>query len=104
MAYKADELSELIEENYVNPHNYEWPVWEQLYSNEEVEVKNMADIEWVDSGGAEGDGAEMWVVFKIGKQLFRKTGYYSSWGESSWDGDLEEVEAIEVQRTEYEAI
>jgi hypothetical protein len=58
----------------------------------------------VDStGGSEGEGDYMDVVFKIGDQLFRKTGFYNSWDSNDWDGSLEEVEPYEVMVTKYKA-
>ncbi|AXH49315.1 hypothetical protein HWB76_gp086 [Streptomyces phage Blueeyedbeauty] len=55
-------------------------------------------------GGGEGQGENMWVVFRIGDQLFRKYGYYSSWDGSDWDGDLEEVEPYEVTVVRYREV
>lgn len=55
----------------------------------------------VDHYGGEGQGDSLWVVFRVGDQLFRKSGYYNSWDGGYFDGDLEEVEPYEVTVTRY---
>jgi hypothetical protein len=52
-------------------------------------------------GGYEGGGDYMDVVFKVGDQLFKKTGYYNSWDSNEWDGGLEEVESYEEVVVKY---
>lgn len=45
---------------------------------------------------------DYWIVFSIGSQLFRFSGYYSSWDGTSWDGTkLEEVVSKEVIVTKF---
>jgi hypothetical protein len=45
---------------------------------------------------------DYWIVFSIGSQLFRFSGYYSSWDGTSWDGaNLEEVVSKEVTVTQF---
>lgn len=45
---------------------------------------------------------DYWIVFSIGSQLFRFSGYYSSWDGTSWDGTkLEEVVSREVTVTRF---
>ena len=62
-------------------------------------------LEVVEShGGGEGDGSEVWVVFKVDGRLFRKSGYYASHYGTDWDGSLEEVEAFEKTVTDYRTI
>lgn len=68
------------------------------------EVKDLPTIKFIAAGGGEGDGAERWVVFSVAEQLFRMNGYYSSWGDGDWDGELEEVKAVQIMRTEYEEV
>jgi hypothetical protein len=41
--------------------------------------------------GGEGSGESIWVVFRVGSQYFRKSGYYASYDGSNWDGDVQEV-------------
>lgn len=62
------------------------------------------DAEKVASYGGEGYGDEIWVVLKVGDQLFRKEGFYASDYGSDWDGDCYEVRAVERPTTYYEAI
>lgn len=52
------------------------------------------DFEVLDSKfGEEGDWhANTYIVFKVGDQTFRKTGYYASHDGQYWDGPLVEVE------------
>ncbi len=57
----------------------------------------------VDNYGGEGQGDELWVVFKVGDQLFEKDGYWQSWEGGTWDGDLFEVEPYEVTITKFRA-
>ena len=52
-----------------------------------------------------GDGHERGVVFEhqgTGR-FFRKTGWYSSWDSGDWDGDMEEVEPVQVTITRYKS-
>lgn len=44
------------------------------------------------------------LVFKVGDQLFRITGYYSSYDADEWDSQVVEVEAREKIITVYEEI
>jgi hypothetical protein len=65
---------------------------------EEIEVETIAD----DCGG-EGHGENVWLVIKVGDQLFEKTGYYASHYGTDWDGDFTEVHPVEKTITVYEA-
>lgn len=53
-------------------------------------------VEFVESEeGGEGDWeTEVWVVFKVGDQYFRKTGYYASHSGTEWDGPMTEVHRV----------
>jgi hypothetical protein len=60
------------------------------------------------TGGGEGDGEYMDLVFKLqNTELpdmvlhFRVTGVYNSWDASEWDNELEIVEAREVLVTQW---
>jgi hypothetical protein len=35
--------------------------------------------------GEEGGGEDVWVVFQIGEDMYRMTGYYNSYDGSEWD-------------------
>lgn len=79
---------------------YDGP-WQDLYPNSSVEV-GLYTLEYVEKeGGYEGGGEELWVVFKVGDQYFRKSGYYASYDGSTWDGALEEVEPYVEPKTLY---
>jgi hypothetical protein len=64
-------------------------------------LEGIGQLESVDTGGGEGDGAEVWAVLKVGQRYFRKTGEYSSWGDSQMSSDIEEVYPKEVLKTEW---
>lgn len=51
--------------------------------------------------GGEGHGESVYVVLKVGDQLFRKSGYYASHYGTDWDGSFEEVEPQEKTITVY---
>lgn len=69
-----------------------------------IEVRGeQVPVEFVASDtGGEGHGESVWVVVKIGDQLFRKPGYYASHYGTDWDGTLEEVQVVERTVTFYE--
>lgn len=58
--------------------------------------------EKVDDYGGMDMGSELWVVFKIGDQLFKKSGWYASHDGSYWDGDLSEVKPVQKTITVFE--
>ena len=68
------------------------------------EIPGFGTTEHVESFGGEGMGDSRWIVFKLGEQLFRVSGYYDSWNGTEWDGGIEEVEAFEIKKTEYRKI
>ncbi len=103
MKYTAEDIEQKIIESDRSEHEYNDVLDELYWENKEVKVNDVT-LSYVASGGGEGDGAQKWVVFKVGEQLFRMIGYYSSWGDDEWDGNLEEVKAIQVEVTEYEVI
>jgi hypothetical protein len=81
-------------EDYDNP-------WMDIYYGEHNSVETpWGTLEKVKSWGGEGDGAEIYLVVKVGDRLFRKAGYYSSWDSSSMDSPLVEVEEY-VEPTTY---
>lgn len=69
-----------------------WPEFGWASRGEKENLPGLGEIVVVDRRDDPGDGQEMWIVFSLGDQFFRKTGYYSSWDGSSWDGALVEVE------------
>jgi len=69
----------------------------QKYEEVKVELDGLGEVTLVDSKpGFEGGGEDIWVVFHVGNQLFKLTGWYGSWDGSNWDeGDVFEVVAEE---------
>jgi hypothetical protein len=57
----------------------------------------------VDDFGGEGQGDDIWVVIRVGTQLFEKSGYYASHYGSDWEGPFTEVQAVQKTVTVYEA-
>lgn len=112
----AKEVSGVIEDwsaNVVDPDEPEYDerfddygsVWDTLcYEKGTANVPGLGEIEVVDSHSGDGDGSETWVVFKVGDQLFRKTGAYSSWDSNYWDGSIVEVEPYQEVCTFYRRI
>jgi len=58
-------------------------------------------------GGEEGGDHAMYIIFSVGygneQRYFKKTGEYNSWDDSSWDGNIYEVEAQEVTLKQWVA-
>ena len=107
MALTAKEVTEKLYENdFTDPKDYGYrdPIDYMHGEETDLEIDGLPTLKFVDAYGGEGQGDEKYVVFSIGDQLFRMSGFYSSWGDDEWDGELEEVQAKQVQRTEYEAI
>jgi hypothetical protein len=59
-------------------------------------------VEYIARHGGMGEGDDIWVVFRLGTQLFKKSGYYASHYGTDWDGDLNEVNVVERMVTFYE--
>lgn len=103
-------LSKTVVETQANKYKGEYSdgltgLADDLYNtqNKDIEysVAGLPTVKFVDAGGGEGDGAQKWVVFSVGDQMYRMTGYYSSWDSDEWDGDLEEVAPKQVEVTQY---
>jgi hypothetical protein len=58
--------------------------------------------EWVEDHGGMDKGSDRWVVFKVGDQLFKKSGFYASHYGTDWDGPLVEVKPVEKTVTVFE--
>lgn len=79
--------------------------WDSWWRDEPIvfTVKGQEiSAERVSSFGGEGQGDDLWIVIKIGDQFFKKSGYYNSWDGGAYDGELFEVEPVQVTRTEYQ--
>ena len=87
----------------------EWDWNEVDYQDEKYNVlilrgeKVPFEVTESDTGG-EGHGEYVFIVIKVGDQLFRKEGYYASHYGTDWDGDFEEVETYEKTVTAYRAV
>lgn len=98
---EARELQRAVEAAHGESDDYDYGnVWDDIYYEGRSVDTDFGKVEKVDSWGAEGDGAEMYVVVKCQDRLFQMAGSYSSWDSNYWDGYLEEVEAY-VQPTTY---
>lgn len=80
-------------------YNLAWEDYDQETLNIEGEEVKFSLVE-SDPGG-EGHGEYVFLVIKVGDQLFRKEGFYASHHGTDWDGDFSEVEPKEVTVTKY---
>lgn len=82
-----------------------WDEWSiskvlSLTINDEVYPLSIVDS----YTGSEGDyAAETYIVFRVGEQTFKKTGYYRSHYGDDWDGPVVEVTKGEKTITTWEA-
>lgn len=76
--------------------------WEVKYSSDLP--TDIGVIKLVDESGGEGQGDHMHIVIQVeaSGQYFRIDGYYSSYGESEFDGELREVQLVERTVKFYE--
>lgn len=92
--YTLDEVRLAVEDKF-DWHELSWE--REDPSNEGIRlILRGTDvlIEFVDGySGEEGDfSIDTFIVFRVGDQLFRKTGHYWSHHGEEWDGAFEEVE------------
>lgn len=113
MSFTAADLDEAVDnlEPFSEDDEYGYEeyagggAWMELYYEGDRPLKTpFGEVKKVDSWGGEGDGAATYLVVECDGRLFQKTGYYSSWGESSMDGRLSEVEAFTKPVTRYRAV
>jgi hypothetical protein len=95
--------------SHVGEYSYEatWWHWRDENGNDGTEVAGLGKVTTVDSeGGSEGDGEYTHVVIKVTQgdvtRYFKKTGYYSSYGGSDWDGEIRSVWPATKTVTVYE--
>lgn len=72
-----------------------------------ITVPGLGEVSVVERvGGGEGEGDHMHIVFRVAdshvEHFFKKSGYYSSWDSSDWDGAFVEVHPREKTITVYE--
>jgi hypothetical protein len=89
-AWREPFAQTLIDGSVYNPET-------KKYEDVKVELDGLGEVTLVDSKpGQEGGGEDIWIVFHVGNQLFKLTGWYGSWDGSNWDeGDVFEVVAEE---------
>lgn len=87
-----DELDWMLNSRYSRDVNKTLTVNGQTYDLSIVES---------DTGG-EGHGEYVYVIIKVGEQLFKKEGAYFSHYGTDWDGPFVEVEPVEKTVTVYE--
>jgi len=64
------------------------PVWRSENVNPEVELDGIGTAVYQDGKyGEEGGGEDVWVVFQLGENMYRITGYYNSYDGSEWSTD-----------------
>lgn len=77
--------------------------WQKDGAKETLTLRGeVIEVEKIDDFGGEGQGDSIWVVIKVGDQLFRKDGYYLSHYGTDWDGEVTEVKPVERTVTFYE--
>lgn len=99
--FTARQIEAAIEEQY---DGYENEFYNELDSETEIEPLGVTAYYVDGTQNGEGGGEYMDVVFRVGQQLFRKVGTYSSWDANEWDGALEEVEPYEVTVVRYREV
>ena len=113
MTYTVEQVVELLEESDLGNNHWEgaWQAgiaeleWEYRYPDHKIEVPGLGPVAFVDGyTGAEGGGEDVWMVFKVGDQYFRTTGYYLSYDGTTWDGATEEVEPFEKTVIDYRRV
>lgn len=92
-------VSECDDSGYSNP-------WDALAYGEKLDLvaPGIGAIDDYARGGESHDGCTIYVVVKADGRLFRKTGTYSSWDSTFWDGPVQEVEEFERVVTDFRPI
>lgn len=104
-----DQLSEAIRtmspDRFVTDLN---PVsnWSREANSGTLMLPGVGQAEFVDAQfGSEGSGSEVWIVFNVKDELFKMTGFYSSWDGTDWNGyNIFRVEPEEVVMVIYRPI
>lgn len=98
-ARRKTPLVKVLSEDFWNEND----VPEEMKNDVPEEMKTI-EVTVEESCGGEGMGDEFWLVLRVHldeDHLIRKDGWYASYDGGYYDGDLNEVEAREVTRTEY---
>ncbi|GAA3473849.1 hypothetical protein [Nonomuraea roseola] len=84
-----------------------WWFWRDENNESGTEVEGLGNVATVQTeGGGEGEGEHTHVVIKVTQgdvtRYFKKTGYYSSYGGTTWDGEIRSVWPTTKTVTVYE--
>lgn len=84
-----------------------WWTWRDENGDDGTDVEGLGNVATVDTeGGYEGGPEHTHVVIRVTQgdvvRYFKKTGYYSSYGGSDWDGDIHAVQPTTKTVTVYE--
>ena len=79
--------------------------WYTLETADWMEVDGLGTLEYIEGySGGEGGGSNVYAIFAIGNQFFKKTGYYASHYGTDWDGDIHEVVPQQKTVTVYSVV
>lgn len=82
--------------------------WSEISWGDGPDVLIIDDVEYpfelvdTETGGEGHDHTSTYIVFNVGEQTFKQTGYYMSHYGNDWDGPLTEVVAVEKTITVWE--
>jgi hypothetical protein len=90
-AKQVEDALEAVVDEKGESINYVWDELNYYIDSPLVVDGDEYPFEVVEQDGSGSWGYETSTVFKVGDQLFRKTGYYQSHYGNDWDGPLREV-------------
>lgn len=114
VSYTIEELNRAIEdeENDFGGSWYEFEYhadsrWQNPKVEYPVVIPGIGRAEVIDQHGGEGQGEDLWMIFKVWGhdgfvRYFRRDGYHRSWVGGAYDGPTTEVYPIEKTITVYE--
>ncbi|GAA0955503.1 hypothetical protein [Nonomuraea longicatena] len=88
--------------------NGSWWAWRDKNGEDGTEVEGLGMVATVQTEGGGGEDGDGWthVVIRVTQgdvtRYFKKTGYYSSYGGSDWDGEIRRVRPTTKTVTVYE--
>lgn len=104
MTYTVEQVVDVLEAADTGYSNWQWGVADLEYYGRTLDTA-IGEVSFVDGyTGSEGGGEDVWMVFKVGDQYFRTTGYYASYDGTTWDGGTEEVEPFEKTVIDYRRV
>ncbi|WP_040828953.1 hypothetical protein [Nocardia jiangxiensis] len=83
--------------------------WGSWYTVGEERSAPFRYVKLVESVGGMDEGSHRHLVFEVEfsdyrVRYYKKSGYYSSYDGTSWDGDLHEVKPVKQNITRYEEV